>query len=59
MKVKNELRQMNAFHITPVGQKVLTRVPELVQQRNQMAMQRLQQNIGELQQAIDVAGSSR
>jgi hypothetical protein len=56
---EDELRQMNAFYITPVGQKVLTRVPELVQQRNQMAMQRLQQNIGELQQAIDAAGSAQ
>ena len=56
---EDELRQMNAFYITPAGQKVLTRVPQLVQQRNQMAMQRLQENIGELQQSINAAGSGQ
>ena len=49
---EKELEQINAFYITPVGQKVIKAVPELVQQRNQLAMQRLQQNIGELQQII-------
>ena len=49
---ENELKQMNAFYITPLGQKVLTRVPELVQARNQIAAQRLEQHIGELQQEI-------
>ena len=47
-----ELQAMNAFYITPTGQKVITTVPQLVQQRNRMAMQRLQENIGELQAAI-------
>ena len=49
---EKELEQINAFYITPTGQKVIKVVPELVQQRNQLAMQRLQQNIGELQQII-------
>ena len=49
---EKELVQINAFYITPAGQKVIKVVPELVQQRNQLAMQRLQQNIGELQQII-------
>ena len=49
---EKELEQINAFYITPAGQKVIKVVPELVQQRNQLAMQRLQQNIGELQQII-------
>ena len=49
---EKELEQINAFYITPVGQKVINEVPELVQQRNQLAMQRLQQNIAELQQII-------
>ena len=49
---EKELEQINAFYITPVGQKVIKAVPELVQQRNQLAMQRLQQNIAELQQII-------
>ena len=47
-----ELDQMNAFYSSPTGQKVLQRLPELVRQRNQLAMQRLQEHIGELQQAI-------
>ena len=49
---EKELEQINAFYITPVGQKVINEVPELVQQRNQLAMQRLQKNIAELQQII-------
>lgn len=49
---EQELEQINAFYITPAGQKVIKVVPELVQKRNQLAMQRLQQNIGELQQII-------
>ncbi len=49
---EKELEQINAFYITPVGQKVITSLPQLVEQRNQLASQRLQQNIGELQQII-------
>jgi hypothetical protein len=49
---EKELEQINAFYITPTGQKVITALPQLVQQRNQLAMERLQQNIGELQQII-------
>jgi len=49
---EQELTDINAFYITPVGQKVITVLPELVQQRNQLAMMRLQQNIGELQKII-------
>jgi len=44
--------EINAFNITPAGQNVITVLPELVQERNQLAMMRLQQNIGELQQII-------
>jgi hypothetical protein len=47
-----ELDQMNAFYSSATGQKVLRRLPELVQQRNQLAMQRLREHIGELQEAI-------
>jgi hypothetical protein len=49
---EQELKEMNAFYITPTGQKVINVVPELVEQRNQLAMQRLQQHIGELQKLI-------
>ena len=52
---EEELKQMNAFYVTPVGQKVLTRVPELVEERNRLAAQRLQEHIGELQQELDSA----
>ena len=46
---EEELKTINDFYITPTGQKVITIVPQLVQERNRLAMQRLQQNIGELQ----------
>ena len=49
---EKELVDINAFYITPSGQKVITVLPELVQERNQLAMMRLQKNIGELQQVI-------
>jgi hypothetical protein len=49
---KNELEQINAFYSSPAGQKVITMLPQLVQQRNQLAMQRIQQNIGELQELL-------
>jgi hypothetical protein len=49
---EKELEEINAFYITPAGQKVITELPQLVQQRNQLAMTRIQQNIGELQQLI-------
>ena len=52
---EEELKTINAFYITTTGQKVIVIVPQLVQERNRLAMQRLQQNIGELQ-AILSAG---
>ena len=49
---EDELKAMNDFYITPTGQKVIHLVPQLVSQRNQIAMHRLQENIGELQQNL-------
>ena len=49
---EKELQEINAFYITPAGQKVITALPELVQERNQLAMKRLQDNISELQKII-------
>ena len=46
---EEELKFINDFYITTTGQKVITIVPQLVQDRNKLAMMRLQQNIGELQ----------
>jgi uncharacterized protein len=53
---ETELNEMNAFYSSPTGQKVLQRLPELVQQRNQLAMRRLQEHIGELQREISPGG---
>lgn len=47
-----ELKDINAFYITPAGQKVIKVVPQLVQKRNQLAMGRLQKHIGELQNVL-------
>ena len=52
---EEELKTINNFYITTTGQKVIVIVPQLVQERNRLSMQRLQQNIGELQ-AIMSAG---
>ena len=49
---ETELNEMNAFYITPTGQRVINDVPPLVQRRNQLAMQRMQDNIGELQKLV-------
>jgi len=49
---EKELNEINAFYSTPSGQKLIQRLPELIQQRDRLAMQRMQENIGELQQAI-------
>jgi len=52
---EDELKTINDFYITPLGQKVIVIVPQLVQERNRLAMQRLQQNIGELQAIMPAA----
>ena len=49
---EDELKTINDFYITPTGQKVIVIVPQLVQERNRLAMQRLQENVGELQQIM-------
>jgi len=54
---EQELDAMNAFYSTPTGQKVITVVPQLVQQRNQLAMQRLQDNMAEFRELA--AGGSK
>ena len=49
---EDELKTINDFYITPTGQKVIVIVPQLVQERNRLAMQRLQENVGELQKIM-------
>lgn len=55
---EKELEAINGFYITPAGQKVIKALPQLVQERNQLAMGRLQQNIGELQKIIGTQKTS-
>jgi len=50
---EQELNKMNTFYSSPTGRKVIERLPVLVQMRNQLASQRLQENIGELQYEIN------
>jgi hypothetical protein len=56
---EEELKTINAFYITTTGQKVIVIVPQLVQERNRLAMQRLQENIGELQAILSAGDSYR
>jgi len=44
---EQELETINAFYSTAAGQKIITTVPELVAERNRLAMQRLQDNMAE------------
>jgi len=53
MFTAKELKTLNDFYITPAGQKVITEMPKLVQQRNQLAMKRLQKNVGELKKILE------
>jgi hypothetical protein len=50
---EQELNDINTFYSSPTGRKVIERLPVLVQMRNQLASQRLQENIGELQKEIE------
>ena len=50
---EQELDEMNAFYGSPTGRKLIRQLPELVQQRNRLAMQRMQDNIAELQKTIE------
>jgi hypothetical protein len=44
---EQELETINTFYSTPAGQKIITTVPQLVAERNRLAMQRLQDNMAE------------
>jgi len=50
---EQEVNEMNTFYSSPTGRKVIERLPVLVQMRNQLASQRLQDNIGELRYEIE------
>jgi hypothetical protein len=55
---EQELETINAFYSTPAGQKIITTVPQLVQQRNRLAMQRLQDNMTEFSAITSGDGSN-
>ena len=50
---EQELNEINTFYSTPSGQKLIQRLPELIQERDRLAMQRMKENIGELQYEIE------
>ena len=56
---EQELNEMIAFYSSATGQKVIERLPVLVQLRNQLASTRLQENIGELQYQLGNAGKKQ
>jgi hypothetical protein len=49
---EQEVNDMNAFYDSATGKKVIERLPVLIEQRNRLSSQRVQQNIGELQYEI-------
>ena len=55
---EQELDDINAFYSSPAGSKLIETLPELIKRRDRLAMQRMQDNIGELKQAIEKAGST-
>lgn len=56
---EKELKQINDFYSSKPGQKLIQQVPELVQQRNTLTMQRIESNISELQQSLQAAQEER
>lgn len=48
----DELKQLNAFYATPVGQKTIQKMPELMAKGAQLGAQQVQDNMAELQQMI-------
>ena len=50
---EDELDEINTFYGSPAGSKMIETLPELIKRRDQLAMQRMQDNIAELQQTIE------
>lgn len=48
----DEIKELTAFYKTPVGHKVAQRLPELMGKGAEVGMRKVQQHMGELQQAI-------
>lgn len=49
---EDELRQISTFYQTPVGQKAVLKMPELMSKGAQLGASKVQQHIGELQAMI-------
>ena len=49
---EQELNEINDFYASPAGHKLILKIPELVRQRDGIAVQRLQGHINELQSRI-------
>ena len=47
-----EVKEMNAFYGSATGKKMIELLPQLIQERDRLAMQRLQAHLDELQQEI-------
>ncbi|HEY2292664.1 MAG TPA: DUF2059 domain-containing protein [Thermoanaerobaculia bacterium] len=56
---EDELRQMTAFYRSPVGQKSLAKMPEVLKQGADVGIKLGQQHIGELQEMIEAAKKER
>jgi hypothetical protein len=56
---EQELETINAFYSSPAGQKIITTLPQLVQQRNRLAMQRLQDNMAEFSAIASGDGTAK
>jgi uncharacterized protein len=50
---ESELNELNEFYKTPIGQKALRKMPELISKGEQMGSQRVQDNIQELEEMME------
>jgi len=48
-----ELKEINAFYLTPTGKKVVHTMPQLMNKGGELGMQRVQENMAELESLID------
>ncbi len=49
----SELKEINAFYATDVGQKTIEKMPTLMAQGGEIGARRVQENIGELQSMLE------
>jgi hypothetical protein len=56
---ESELRELEAFYKTPIGQKALATLPELMKKGAELGMRRGQEHAGELQEMLEKAKAER